>query len=75
MKKSWPITILVCLLILVGGALILGWPRTVSFDQCSDVYKRYAKMDGVYATFIKDYKVNGSIFVDVTMLEATTDSA
>lgn len=70
MKKSWPITILVCLLILGGGGLILGWPRTVPFDQCSDVYKRYAKMDGVDATFIKDYKVNDTVFVDVTLLEA-----
>lgn len=69
MKKSWPITILVCLLILGGGGLILGWPRTVPFDQCSDVYKRYAKMDGVDATFIKDYKVNDSIVVSATLLE------
>lgn len=75
MKKSWPITLLVCLLILGGGGLILGWPRTVPFDQCSDVYKRYAKMDGVDATFIKDYKVNDTVFVDVTLLEAKTDSA
>lgn len=75
MKKSWPITILVCLLILGGGGLILGWPRTVPFSQCSDVYKRYAKMDGVDATFIKDYKVNDTVFVDVTLLEAKTDSA
>ena len=75
MKKSWPITLLVCLLIIGGGTLILGWPRTVPFDQCSDVYKRYAKMDGVDATFIKDYKVNDTVFVDVTLLEAKTDSA
>lgn len=32
-------------------------------------------MDGVDATFIKDYKVNDSVFVDVTLLVATTDSA
>ena len=74
MKKSWPITILVCLLILGGGGLILGWPRTVPLDQCSDVYKRYADMDGVDATFIKDYKINDTVFVDVTLLE-TKDMA
>lgn len=70
MKKSWPITILVCLLILGGGGLILGWPRTVPFSQCSDVYKRYAKMDGIDASFIKDFRVNDSVFIDVTLLEA-----
>ena len=69
MKRSWLITILVCLLILGGGAVLL-LPQVVPFDQCSDVYKRYAKMDGVDATFIKDYKVNDTVFVDVTLLEA-----
>lgn len=75
MKKSWPITILVCLLILGGGALILGWPRTVPFDQCSDLYKQYVAVEGINATYIKDYKVNDTVFVDVTLLEAKTDSA
>lgn len=70
MKKSWPITILVCLLILGGGALILGWPRTVPFDQCSDLYKQYVAVEGINATYIKDYKVNDTVFVDVTLLEA-----
>lgn len=71
MKRSWLITILVCLLILGGGGTVLLLPQVVPFDQCSDVYKRYAKMDGVDATFIKDYKVNDSIRVNVTLLQAT----
>ena len=70
MKRSWLITILVCLLILGGGGAVLHLPQVVPFNQCSDVYKRYAKMDGVDATFIKDYKVNDTVFVDVTLLEA-----
>ena len=70
MKKSWPITILVCLFILGGGALILGWPRTVPFDQRSDLYKQYVAVEGINATYIKDYKVNDTVFVDVTLLEA-----
>ena len=60
-------------IVLVALAVRL-WPRTIPFDQCSDLYKRYAAVDGVDATFIKDYKVNDSVFVDVTLLEAT-DSA
>ena len=60
-------------IVLVALAVRL-WPRTVPFDQCSDVYKRYAAVDGVVATFIKDYKVNDTVFVDVTILEAN-DSA
>lgn len=56
-------------IVLVALAVRL-WPRTVPFDQCSDVYKRYAAVDGVDATFIKDYKVNDTVLVDVTLLEA-----
>lgn len=75
MKRAWLITIIICLVILGGGAVVLLLPQVVPFDQCSDVYKRYADMDGVDATFIKDYKVNDTVRVDVTLLEAQTDSA
>lgn len=50
-------------------------PQVVPFDQCSDVYKKYAGMDGVDVTFIRDYKVNDTVYVDVTYIEATTDSS
>lgn len=75
MKRAWLITIIICLVILGGGAAVLLLPQVVPFDQCSDMYKRYAKMDGVDASFIKDYKVNDTVRVDVTLLEAQTDSA
>lgn len=71
MKRAWLITIIICLVILGGGAVVLLLPQVVPFDQCSEVYKRYADMDGVDATFIKDYKVNDSIRVNVTLLQAT----
>ena len=71
MKRAWLITIIICLVILGVGGIVLFLPQVVPFDQCSEVYKRYADMDGVDATFIKDYKVNDTIFVDVTLLEAT----
>lgn len=74
MKRSWLITILICLLLLCGGGAVLLLPQVVPFDQCSDMYKRYADMDGVDATFIKGYKVNDTVFVDVTLLE-TKDTA
>ena len=72
---SWPVTLTVCLLIVLGTLTVKLWPRTVPFDQCSDLYKQYANVEGIDASFIKDYKVNDTVFVDVTLLEATTDSA
>lgn len=72
---SWPVTLTVCLLILLGTLTVKLWPRTVPFDQCSEIYQKYASMENVKASFIKDYKVNDTVFVDVTFIEATTDSA
>ncbi len=69
MKRSWFITIIFCLFLLGGGVAVLLLPQVVPFDQCSDVYKRYADVDGVEATFIKDYKVNDSVVVSATLLE------
>lgn len=65
----------VAFLAVVAVALAVRlWPRTVPFDQCSEVYKKYAAVDGVDAMFIKDYKINDTVFVDVTILKAK-DSA
>lgn len=49
-------------------------PRTVPFSQCSSIYKKYADAEGIEATFIKDFRVNDTVFIDVTLLEAK-DSA
>lgn len=40
--------------------------------ETSELYNRYADKEGIEASFIKDYRVNDSIFVDVTVLEATS---
>ena len=56
-------------IVLVALAVRL-WPRTIPFDQCSDLYKQYVAVEGINATYIKDYKVNDTVFVDVTLLEA-----
>jgi len=66
----------VIFLAVLGVALAVRlWPRTVPFDQCSDLYKQYAGMEGIDATFIKNFKVNDTVFIDVTLLEAKNDSA
>ena len=72
--KQLILPIIIFLAIVLVALAVRLWPRTVPFDQCSDVYKRYAAVDGVVATFIKDYKVNDTVFVDATLLEAK-DSA
>ena len=70
MNRRWIITLLVCLLIVGSGAGVLLWPRTVPLAQCSEVYRLYVNNPSIKASFIKDFRINDSVFVDVTLLEA-----
>ena len=61
--------------IVVGAMLAWGYlTRVVPYWQSSEVYKRYSEVEGVRATYIKDFRVNDTVTVGVTLLEATTDS-
>ena len=68
---SWTVTLTLCLTILIGTMTVKFWPRTVPFDQCSEEYKKYADSPGIKASYIKDFCINDTVSVDVTMLEAT----
>lgn len=72
---SWPVTLTICLLIVLGTLTVKFWPRTVPFDQCSVAYQTYANQPNIRAVFIKDYRINDTVKVNVTLLEAKTDSA
>ena len=73
-KKDIIIDILI-FFIIVGVFLAVRYiPRRVPLEECSEVYKRYHKVEGVRATYVKDYPVNDTLTVGVTLLEAT-DSA
>lgn len=75
MKRTWTITLLCCLLILAGGITAVLLPRTPSPDQYSSQYRQYLGQEGIKASFVCDYQVDDTTFVDVTLLHATTDSA
>jgi hypothetical protein len=60
-------------LTLVGVALVVAMlllPRPLPPDECSDVYRQYKDTPGIKASFIKDYPINDTLAVDVTMLQA-----
>lgn len=46
------------------------WPRVLTPDQCSEVYRRFKDSNGLHVAFVKDYRVGDSITVDVTTIEA-----
>ena len=71
MRKSSFISVLVALLVVAAVVVWHFVPRQLPYSECSDIYKHYAAVKGIEATYIKDYKVNDTVFVDVTLLEAT----
>ena len=74
MKKMWPIKVLV-FVVIVGGVLAIRYGSSVVlYWQCSEVYKRYHKVEGVQTTYIKNFPLNDTLTIGVTLLEAT-DSA
>ena len=74
-KTAWAVTLLLVLLTAAAGLTIKFWPRTVPTEQCSLIYRKYANMPGIKATYIKDYPLNDITTVNVTTIQATTDSA
>lgn len=61
------------LIVLLPVALVSLWvymPRTVPLEECSDLYRRYADNRHVDAAFLRGFRVNDSVAVDVTTLQA-----
>lgn len=73
MKKKAIIIVLIAMLLL-GMLACLLWPRVVPLEECSEVYRRYEGLEGIDAAYIKNYRVNDTLTLPVTLLEATTDS-
>lgn len=75
MRRRWFVTVLLLLLSVAVGVLVKRCPRTVPFEECSELYQRYAGCEGIDASFIQGYRVNDSVRVDVTLLQATDSAA
>lgn len=71
----WGIFLLLCLLAATVPAYIVYRSHTVPVEECSQLYRGYADNPHVTVAFIKDFPVNDTLAVDVTTLQATTDSA
>ena len=71
--KKWHKTLLVAAAILAVGVAV--WRYTAPQRQVSDLYRHYEHADGIAASHIHNFPVNDTLRVDVTLLEATTDSA
>jgi len=74
-KRFWLIVAILALVEAVILCLALQWKYIFPSREVSDLYTRYENVAGIGVSYIKDYKVNDTVFVDVTFIEATTDSA
>lgn len=75
MNKRRVISVAVCLVVAALVLLVKYHPRTVPVEECSQIYRDYADNPHIAVAFIKDFPVNDTLAVDVTTLQATTDSA
>ena len=76
MKRiPWTVVTLICLLLIVMGLLTTLSTRFPMPWQCSKLYWQYWGQEGIKASYVRDYPVDDTTLVDVTLLHATTDSA
>lgn len=70
--KKW---IIAFVLLTAVGVGCVAWCRYVApHRQVSDIYRKYEHADGIAASYIHNFHVNDTVFVDVTLLE-TKDTA
>lgn len=71
----WGIFLILCLLAVAVSAYVAYLKHTVPVEECSQLYRDYADNPHVTVAFIKDFPVNDTLRVDVTTLQADSDSA
>ena len=71
MKKHHYITLAIVLVGLAVSASFFLFPRQLSPEECSAEFLRYKDVEGIDASFVKDFPVDDTLAVDVTTLQAT----
>lgn len=62
------------LLAAIGIGSIAVWRYQVPMRQVSSLYLRYEHAEGIAASYIHNYPINDTLCLDVTLLEALSDS-
>ena len=71
-------TLIITILALLLVGVTTAWkytPHSLSYDECSDVYRHFADMrlPGVRVTYVQDKIINDTLRLPVTLLQAETD--
>ena len=75
MRRGWILWILVVALLAAATWAVVHHRQTVPLDQCSNVYRHFADHRDIEASFIKDFRLNDTVQLSVTVLHAVSDSA
>lgn len=70
-KRFWLIIAILALVEALVCYIAIQWKYIFPSNEVSEIYARYEKVEGIDVSFVKDYKVNDTVIVDVTLLEAT----
>ena len=75
MKRSILIAFIAALLVVGAVAMWRFLPRALSYDECGPVYRHFADMqlEGVRVVYVKDKRVNDTLRIPATLLQAETD--
>lgn len=74
-KRFWLLIAILAVVEALAFFLVMQWKYFFPSHEVSEIYTSYENVKGIDVSFIKDFQVNDTLFVDVTVLEATTDSA
>lgn len=71
MRRRWIITLIA--LVAAAGIFVAVkyWPRTVDDEACSRYYAKYLEQEGIQATYIQGQRLNDTLRIDLTLLQAT----
>lgn len=74
-KRFWMWVGIALLVELAAITLCKRWYWFFPSHEVSEVYTKYADTEGLNVVFFKDFQINDTTFLDVTLIEAKTDSA
>ena len=64
-----------CLLAALLSATAKMVPHELPAGRCGELYRRYAGRPGIEAAYLRDYRLNDSVSVAVTLFRATDSAA
>lgn len=72
--KFWGFFAVVLVVALATITLIYRWHRFFPSDEVSELYSRYANREGIEASYVKDYRVNDTVCLNVTLIDVKDTS-